>query len=378
MLETEIPDSRGGAVLGRPESEDLMLARLLATAIVELAENPEPAMFKLPYPASAQRAVDLLGARALRRGTKAPTSVPDLVRWCQRVPLTEWDLDLPDSGVTDADLLIDPVTLTPSQLCYEWMVDAPDATADLIEQDLLLDAIATCRDRNLPQSYVAFRRLLIEQPVIDQMAWMKIAADPHLAPLLELIRASYQPIPAAYVREDKIVTCARCRCPLVPTLDDGWACELDRCRWEGLKVGRQIPAGHELHVALRPLRMFITGPGRAETELEAAMTRLGLQVEMWPNIDTYDLRISFPSGRIWAVDVKDRASPSILARTATALRPNPPYTDAFYVVPDYRKAQREDYGRVFRAVSQAARDGEIKFAFTKDLIKAARREARRA
>jgi len=355
-----------------------MLARLLATAIVELADNPEPAMFKLPYPASAQRAVDLLGARALRRGTQAPTSVPDLVRRCQQIPLNGWDLDLSTFGVTDTDLLIDPVTVTPSQLCYEWAVDAPDATADLIEQDLLLNVMATCADRNLPHSYVAFRRLLIEQPVLDQIAWMKVATDRHLAPLLELVRASYQPIPAAFVRHDEIMTCARCKCPLVPTLNDGWACELDRCRWEGLKVGKQIPASPDLQVVLRPLRVFITGPGRAETELEQAMIRLGLQVEMWPNIDTYDVRISFPTGRIWAVDVKDRASPSILGRTATALRPNPPYTDAFYVVPDYRKAQRDDYGRVFRQASQAARDGEFTFAFTKDLIKAARREAQRA
>lgn len=378
MLGTEAAGSRDTSVLGRPESEDLMLARLLATAVVQLAEDPTPAMFKLPYPTSAQRAVDLLGARALRRDTDAPSSVPDLVRRCQRTPLTRWDLDLSTMGVTETDLLIDPVTFTPSQLCYEWAVDAPDATADLIEQDLLLDVIATCRERNLPNSYVSFRRLLIEQPVLDQVAWMKLTTDRHLAPLLELVRASYQPMPAAYVRHDMITICARCKCPLIPTLDDGWACELDRCRWEGLKLGRQMPASHDLQVASRPLRVFITGPGRAETELEEAMIRLGLQVEMWPNIDAYDLRISFPSGQIWAVDVKDRASPSILGRTATALRPNPPYTDAFYVVPDYRKAQREDYGRVFRRASQAAREGEFAFAFTRDLIKAARREARHA
>lgn len=378
MMDVDTQRAPRRAVLGRPETEDQLLARLLATAIVDLADHSAPAMFKLPYPASAQRVVDLLAARALYRGTEAPTSVPDLVRRCQEIPLTRWDLDLAASGVTDADVLIDPVTFTPSQLCYEWAVDAPDATADLIENDLLLDVIATCRDRNLPHSYVAFRRLLIEQPILDQMGWMKVTTDQHLDPLLHIVRDCYQPMPAAYVRDAMIMTCGRCRCPLIPTLDGGWACELDRCRWEGLKLGPPIPASDDLHVASRPLRVFITGPGRAETELEKAMTRLKLRVEMWPNIDTYDLRISFPSGQIWAVDVKDRASPSILGRTATALRANPPYTHAFYVVPDYRKAQREDYGRVFRAASQATRDGEFEFAFSSELIKSARKELRRA
>jgi hypothetical protein len=335
-------------------------------------------MFRLPYPASAQRAVDLLAARALRRGGDAPTSVPDLVRRCRDIPLAQWDLDLAAWRLADTDLLVDPVTITPSQLCYEWAVDAPDATADLIENDLLQEVISTCRERGLPSSYVAFRRLLIEQPILDQPSWLKVTLDPRLDPLLDLVKASYHPMPAAYVRDEIVLPCGRCRCPLSPTLDGGWACELDRCRWEGPQLGQPIPTGHDLHVLSRPLRVFITGPGRAEIELEAALKRLRLQVEMWPNIDTYDLRVSFPSGQIWAVDVKDRASPSILGRTAAALRANPPYSRAFYVVPDYRREQREDYGRVFRAASQAAQAGEFEFAFSKDLIKSARTQLRHA
>jgi hypothetical protein len=368
----------GAAVLGRPGSDGFLLARLLATAVVDLADHPSPASFGLPYPVSAQRVLDLLGARALLHGTRAPASVPDLVHWCREIPLSRWGLDLPAEAVTDADVLVDAVTCAPSQLCYEWAVAAPDAVADLVETDLLPEVIAICRERRLQQSYVAFRRLLVQQPVIGQADWMAVTTNPHLEPLLDLVRDCYQPMPAAYIRGGYIRMCGRCRCPLVPATDGSWACELDRCRWEGLALGEQVSASRDLQVALRPLRVFVTGPGRAETELEQAMTDLGLQVEMWPNVDAYDLRISFPSGKVWAVDVKDRVSPVILGRTATTLRAEPPYTSAFYVAPDYRRAQREDYGRAFRAACQAARDGEFTFEFSTELIRSARKEARRA
>ena len=35
---------------------------------------------------------------------------------------------------------------------------------------------------------------------------------------------------------------------------------------------------------------------------------------MWPQFDAYDLRIPFPDGTAWAIDVKDWANPSLLGR----------------------------------------------------------------
>ena len=64
----------------------------------------------------------------------------------------------------------------------------------------------------------------------------------------------------------------------------------------------------------RPLRVFITSPGLAETELETALRKAGLFPEMWPLFDAYDLRLPFPDGTAWAIDVKDWARPSCSAQ----------------------------------------------------------------
>ena len=37
------------------------------------------------------------------------------------------------------------------------------------------------------------------------------------------------------------------------------------------------------------VRQFVTGPGRAEVDLERRLCALGLRVEMWPGFDAYDL-----------------------------------------------------------------------------------------
>ena len=82
--------------------------------------------------------------------------------------------------------------------------------------------------------------------------------------------------------------------------------------------------------ARRPLRVFITSPGLAETELEAALRGKGgkrsvpeIGIEMWPAFDAYDLRLTFADGTAWAIDVKDWASPSLLGATDAGLRRRP-------------------------------------------------------
>ncbi|MGH1555567.1 hypothetical protein ACRAWF_38310 [Streptomyces sp. L7] len=76
----------------------------------------------------------------------------------------------------------------------------------------------------------------------------------------------------------------------------------------------------------------MTGPGRAEVELEARLTALGLRVRMWPAYDAYDVHITFADGWVWAVDVKDWAHPAFLGRAARPVPPEPRYDEAFWVV----------------------------------------------
>lgn len=344
-----------GAVSAADESawrahDGLLLLSTLASGVVRLSELGNPGAFTLPYPADAQRALDRLQVVGLLRECGVPASVPELVEWCARRPVRDWPLDLPEDVAAAGDYLVDPQTRVPTQLCYEWAIDVADAAVERYERQLIGQVMDRCRDLGSPSSYVAFRRLLVQRPVLTSADLLTVHGDPDLVPLVDLLRQVYAPAPASYLANDRYVACARCHCLLLPTRTAGWRCEQDRCRFEGpAKLGHEYRSDSRDEVLLlaRPLRMFITGPGRAETELEAKLLKLGVLVEMWPNFDAYDLRMTFPRGQVWAVDVKDRANPALLARGAAPLRAVPPYTDGFLVVPRYRLRQREDYLRVF-------------------------------
>jgi hypothetical protein len=90
----------------------------------------------------------------------------------------------------------------------------------------------------------------------------------------------------------------------------------------------------------------VARPGLTEVELQDALEDMGLEVEMWPAFDAYDLRIRF-TDTIWAVDVKDWNNPIELARHAQYIPEKPNWDKAFYVFPDERKRQRSDYLQAF-------------------------------
>lgn len=324
------------------------MLRMVASALVRLSQQQGPQ--DRVYDATVQGTYNQLVLLCLRKKRTPPASVPDMVRWAEHLPIGEWPWTLPDDIDDAAAILVDPDTRTPTQQCWEWRVAARDVAAEQVENELMLDAIAECRAANAPDSYTAFRRLLIRQPVLTDAERVALGDDLDLELLYEVIKRCYEPAPASYLRDGTYALCARCGCLLVPLGRDRYACELDRCRREQhSRVGRTIDArrGSRVYQLTRPMRMFITGPGLAEVELESALVDRELRPQMWPNFDAYDLRITLPRGRVWAIDVKDRANPALLGRGAAPLRPDPPYDEGFLVAPQYRFDEREDYGRVF-------------------------------
>jgi hypothetical protein len=101
-------------------------------------------------------------------------------------------------------------------------------------------------------------------------------------------------------------------------------------------------------------------PGKAEIELHDALVRAVGQgnVELYPGGDIYDLRVAFPDGTAWAIDVKDYTSPRGLAvklrqeYEAQASRRSDPrlgWTAFYYVVPSYRVQWDVNYLNVVKA-----------------------------
>lgn len=335
------------------------LLRVIATALVRMSRTQVPG--EPLYDATVQQAYDHLVLRSLRSGIEPPHSVADMARWAAEIPLASWPIAFPAEVVPDGVYLVDAQTRTPTQQCVEWAVHAPSAADEVYENAIMKGALELTRSLDAPDAYVAFRRLLIERPTLTGVERTRVGAETGLDFLHDIVKRAYEPAPAAYLDDGYFHTCARCGCLLLRG-PGGFGCELDRCRKEGgPRVGRTLPADREggVYQVGRPLRVFITGPGLAETDLETRLTEIGLPVQMWPNFDAYDLRITFPDGEVWAVDVKDRANPALLGRAARPLPSRPPHDLAFLVVPRYRFDEREDYRRVFHHHRTGAPHGRI-------------------
>jgi hypothetical protein len=108
----------------------------------------------------------------------------------------------------------------------------------------------------------------------------------------------------------------------------------------------------------RAIRRYIVAPGRYEVDTAARLRKLksragALVVDLWPSFDAYDLRITFPDQHVWAVDIKDWAFPTLLARALAELARDGDlaWDTAFYAIPDVRLERRPDYLTVLAAAT---------------------------
>lgn len=310
------------------------LLSAVATAVVKLSRLEIPG--DPVYDNVTQRAFNhLVLQTTLDGGYRVPRSVPHMVELIAGAAACEW---LP--GSDSSAVLLDPVSLHPTQECLELIVDYRDPLGEKFEHTIIDSAFTACRDANSPESYVSFRRLLIKHPTVTQLEMLEALADDlYLQPCIEVLKSCYVPAPAGLQSEGAFAECDGCGCLLTPVAGRGWVCDLDRCRGrKSAKIRRLLPAGADggvLHLQY-PLRAFVTGPGLSEVDLERRLIALGAKVEMWPNYDACDLLVILPNGQRWAVDVKDYANGGVLGRRFTTFKTNPGYDEAFLVVPDYR------------------------------------------
>lgn len=337
--------------------DGIPLLRTLATALLQLDEATDLHSFTLPYPSAVQHAVDRVALACLLGDLPPPVGVTELVQWCQELPLAEWPLNLPDDLTGPNDRLLDEESARPTELCHEWAERSGDAAVLSRERAVWQWAFRLCREYGEEDSYTAFRDLLVNEPVLTSADMFAVAGRLLLEPVHSVVETVYAPVPDSYLHHGEYVTCGRCLTLLTPARDGGWWCERDRCRRQGPPVeGRRLKRAEcgTVYQLERPLRQFVTGPGRAEVELARRLTALGLTVRMWPGFDAYDLLVTFPDGLRWAVDVKDWANPWFLGRSARPVPPEPPHDEAFWVVPEHRVAARRGYVSTFEKARPAA------------------------
>lgn len=361
-------------------SPDELTLHLIASGIIKLCETIKNGKAPtLPYPKELQRSLDRLVLVCLRQGKTPPQSIPDLLSWCHQ-PLAEWPLQLPeDAG--KADTLLNGQI--PTNICDEWAIAGADVEAELTQKQLLLNVMQICKSVEAPDSYAAFRHLLISKPVLTEFEFLQQCAEPLLTRLEEQIRAAYEPAPESCAVNGDFYCCSNCENIMFRTEKGNLICVEERCRAKGIsEQGKAFPQKQQVLWLKRGLRRFIAAPGRAELRLAESLEELGksrLKVELWPNFDSYDLRIVFNDGEAWAVDVKDWADPFLLGNKVKQKNPQipntPPWKQGYFVFPDDRREQRSDYLRAFS--NQCPLPKYIKAKFESDFIKEVRNKLRR-
>ncbi len=344
---------------------------LIASGLLELRDQVERSgSMSVPYPGKLQRGLDRLAIYLLRNGRAGPESTVDLLAWGRR-PLQAWGLDFEVDYLRPNDCLLDGDFIT--VFCEDWARSDADLEASFTEERFMKRVFDRCRSAAAPETYTALRQLLIEAPVLTAFEFQQKRFEPRFEPVAELLDEAYAPVPVSSFIQDQIICCPICGNMLQFTRERQWLCENERCRATPVpQTGRTLRQKDKPVWLIRALRRFVGAPGLAEVSLAQQLAALGLTVELWPDYDAYDLRVTFPAGKVWAIDVKDWADPFLLARAAKPFKANPVWDEAFFVFPDERKLDRPNYLRFFKKHAQVL-NNRVQAKFAGDLLRAAQR-----
>jgi transcriptional regulator with XRE-family HTH domain len=362
-----------------------MIVRLIASGLVELylhyAKTGEPP--HASYSKKLQRGYDRLVATCLLHGRTPPQSVPALIQLCERT-FSDWPLPQLPEDVHPLDTLLH--NRQPSFFCEEYARSDRDIEAAVSEERFMQKVFAECSA--LPSDvYTSLREQLVTRPVLTEAEFTLCYNKPPLRVVADLVKDAYEEAPGFLSHKGFFRCCPECGNLLLYSRDKVWlcrdeSCDLDRVRED--QIQRVLSADDEdngsVYQLKHSLRRYVAAPGRFELKLRDRLLDLSrggrrLSVELYPSVDAYDLRVTFPDKEVWAIDVKDWASPYLLAETVKPFRTRPPWDRAFYVFPDRHKKVRRDYLEAFRnrCVYVA---GRVEALFDSDIVAAARQKLR--
>lgn len=296
---------------------------------------------------SLQRAWDRFTLLCYEHETEPPKHYPDLIEWLHR-PVDEWD------GLGDTFLalqLTGPLLFrgSPTELCIELgkeYSDSPDLERELQDRPMK-EILNYCFHEYLVDEYSKARRFIVENPflsrgipdILEYHSW-----DPKIQSLLI---QCYQPIPPVCLRNEKqqrlIALCPRCGWTLEWKNNHYAQCYSDLCgRITNIHDATWRKCPQEAMRTIRGIQYSTVGPEKPLLNLYQVITEeLKLNVELWPDVDEFDLYIHFPDGQSWAVDMKDVFNPRKLAMSENkkqkSFSTELPWEKAFFVFPKHRR-----------------------------------------
>lgn len=307
-----------------------------------------------PYPQDLQLGYDkvVLAFLLADKPQSAPVSVPEFYQdWCEK-PFEEWGVEV-DEEIDRSDTLL--FLGEPTELTIELAEAFGGST--LSQEQSRIATILLQRCQAHPQGaqiYTKFRRFIVEHPVLSNQELVEAKGNFGLGiGLSDLLEECYEIAPLCYQLEGNFYACPYCHA--LAAVDRGQAMgfaqpkaianpNCNRCP-PGRRLKKKVKLSQDSLKLKRGIERFWFYPGRAEIRLYDKLTELGLEVELYPDRDRYDLRVTLPDGKVWALDLKDYSNPYLLLKRLgdEPIPKDPPWNEAYIVIPNERKKERPAY-----------------------------------
>ncbi|KAI9133103.1 hypothetical protein [Acaryochloris sp. CCMEE 5410] len=242
----------------------------------------------------------------------------------------------------------------PSEECEAWASEYALNLERDQNQSYILDLMNEIRRLSLPDSvYVSIRRFIAEHPFPSEFEIARFRSDnPEIESVQDFLMQAYREAPP---QSSTLPLCKTCGGYL-----DCAAAELGYCKPLTEEVSR-APIEDTVICLIRPSLL--------ELRLAKTLQDMGLTVELWPQLDQADLKVTFPNGEIWAVDAKDWGSATKLVHTLGQDEiPDIGQSTSFFIVPDYRWNNL-----AYQATIEAQYVGEPPILSESELVKQAKR-----
>ncbi len=279
--------------------------RYLATGLAEW-EKREPEERSHP-PKALRLGMSRMYLTSLLQGKdEAPANLPEFFEWANH-PVVEWQ---PATNIknlsTDVTLIEDGLV---SDFALQWQVTGTDVEMQ-VQEKVLQDVLEFCRVQQLDDTYRTFRKLVIDRPVLPYPEYRKLLSSSQLRPLRDFLIQTYVDL-VDLTEENPYHFCPRCKYVMRRRPDGSHSCRNITC--EQLSTKRHLPplptiskSEAENWKAVTPgVHRYGTLPGIWEIQLAETLTKLGIRVTLWPEIDEFDLLVEFGRKIRWAIDVKD-------------------------------------------------------------------------
>ena len=276
----------------------------------------------------------------LQGDEEVPQNLKEFFEWAKN-PVVKWK---PASEIPN---LSPEVTLIEDGLVSDfgrqWHVTGTDVEMQ-VQEKVLQDVLEYCRANQLEEGYRTLRKLIIEHPVLPYPTFRRLLSSTQLRPLRDFLLQIYIDL-VNLVEEQTYHFCPRCKY-VMRRYKDSYLCRNQICEQlcaqQSLLPLPTIPREEAdfVKVVTPGVHRYGTIPGIWELQLAEALTRLGVRVTLWPEIDEFDLLVEFGKKVRWAIDVKDWSylDEERLARVEYRLDT----TETFVVFPN----EREDVLRI--------------------------------